>query len=107
MDLRKACAALFPIGDGLLQCSGCFDSSDGGGDYPETELIILQTSLKIRNQYFQQILFSFVKMTEMSAPRHIADRTYSGLSQVWVVWSAGHNRLLVGSHCYLRCANML
>jgi hypothetical protein len=81
---------LLQIRDGLPQRARRFGSSDRGGDYPQTELIIFQTSLEIRNQDFQQVLFGLVKVTEMSAPRHVAYRTYSALSQVWVVWSVGH-----------------
>src|SRR5580692_8449025 len=62
-------------GHGLAQYCFCFFNSQpfGNRSDPETELIIFQPSLEIRDQDVEQILLRLVERTEVGPPAHVPD----------------------------------
>ncbi|MDP9170009.1 MAG: hypothetical protein M3N54_05280 [Acidobacteriota bacterium] len=73
-DLNIACPkAVVHARHGSVKRNSRIVFVNGIEDNPEAGLMILQPSLKIRKQDFEQILFGFVEVAEVCAPGYFAD----------------------------------
>src|SRR5437016_5740951 len=64
------CKARLSVGERARLSS--FVRSQRLRDDPQTEFIVLQSGLKIRNQNIEQILLGLIEMTEVAAPRYVS-----------------------------------